>query len=111
MLVVAAALSATALAPLAAANQPPQPTDQPAPAYPFDLRKEQHEGQVTLLFTVTTDGRVTNPVVIQASNWVFRDLALDAVRKWKYTPALKDGRPVSATVNQSIVFTVPDKEA
>jgi len=111
MLLIAAALSATALAPLAAADRPPQATDQPAPAYPFDVRKEQVEGRVTLQFTVTTDGRVANPVVLQASNWVFRDLALDAVKKWKYAPALKDGRPVTATVNQSIVFTVPDKEA
>ncbi len=111
MLVLAATLSATAFIPLAAADQPPQPTDQPAPAYPFDLRKEQCEGQVTLLFTVTSDGRVANPVVVKSSNWVFRDLALNAVRKWKYTPALKDGRPVSAKVSQSFVFVVPEKEA
>jgi len=111
MLLLAAALSATAFSPLAAAVLPPQPIDQPAPAYPFDLRKEQREGQVTLLFTVTADGSVANPVVIQSSNWVFRDLALNAVRKWKYTPALQDGHPVSAKVSQSFVFVVPEKQA
>ncbi len=111
MVLLAAALSATAFSPLASAVQPPQPTDQPAPAYPFDLRKEQCEGQVTVQFTVTADGRVANAVVTQSSNWVFRDLALNAVRKWKYAPALQDGQPVSATVSQSFVFVVPDKQA
>jgi protein TonB len=111
MVLLAAALSATAISPLAAAVQPPQPTDQPAPAYPFDLRKEQREGQVTLLFTVTADGRVANPVVTQSSNWVFRDLVLNAVRKWKYTPAMEDGHPVSAKISQRFVFVVPEKEA
>ncbi len=110
-LLLAAALSATAFAPLAAADQPPRPIDQPSPAYPFDLRKQQFEGQVTLLFTVTADGRVADPVIIQSSNWVFRDLVLNAVRKWKYEPALKDGQPVAAKVSQSFAFVVPEKEA
>ena len=110
VLLLAAALVTAASAPLSATDRPPRPVDLPAPAYPFDLRKEQIEGQVTLQFTVTADGRVADPVVVQSSNWVFRDLALNAVKKWKYTPALKDGRPVSATVSQSFVFVVPEKE-
>ena len=106
----AAALSATAITSLQGADQPPRAIAQPSPAYPFDLRKEQIEGRVTLQFTVTADGRVADPVVVQSSNWVFRDLALAAVKKWKYTPALKDGHAVSATVNQSFTFVVPEKE-
>ncbi len=110
-LLLAAALSAVSITALAAADQPPRPIAQPSPAYPFDLRKEQIEGRVTLRFTVTADGSVADPVVVQSSNRVFRDLAVRAVRKWKYAPALKDGQPVSASVSQSFTFVVPEKEA
>jgi TonB family protein len=111
VLILAAALSATAFTPLAAADQPPRAIAQPSPAYPFDLRKAKFEGEATLMFTVTADGRVADPVVVQASNWVFRDLALAAITRWKYAPALEGGRPVAVKVRQPFIWEMREKAA
>ena len=111
LLVLAAALSASAFAPLSAEDRLPQPVAQPSPAYPFDLRKAQIEGDVLIIFTVTREGQVADPQVVSSSNWVFRDLTLAAIKKWQYTPALKDGHPVSIKVSQSFAFRVPEKDA
>jgi protein TonB len=110
VLILAAALSATAFASLSATDQLPQPLARPSPAYPFDLRKSQKEGEVLLNFIITSEGRVADLAVVKSSNWVFRDLALAAVKNWRYTPALKDGHPVSVKVSQHIVFEVPAKD-
>ena len=111
LLVLAAALSASAFAPLSAEDRLPQPVAQPSPAYPFDLRKAQIEGDVLIIFTVTREGQVADPQVVSSSNWMFRDLTLAAIKKWQYTPALKDGHPVSIKVSQSFAFRVLEKDA
>jgi len=110
-LLLAAALSTTAFASLSAEDRLPQPVSQPSPGYPFDLRKAQIEGDVLIVFTVTAEGTVANPQVVSSSNWVFRDLTLAAIKQWKYTPALKDGRPVSVKVRQPFTFRMPEKDA
>jgi protein TonB len=109
-LFLAAVFCPTAFTSLSAADQPPKAIAQPSPAYPFDLRESQAEGEVQLDFTITAQGRVTDLTVVRSSNWVFRDLALAAVRLWRFTPALKDGHPISVKVSQNIVFAMAEDD-
>jgi len=73
-----------------------EPVSQVSPTYPPELRKAKIEGRVTLAFVVTEDGRVEDPRVENSTRPEFEKPALDAVRRWRFRPGEKDGKPVRA---------------
>jgi len=85
-------------------DQKPRAVYQPAPTYPASLRSRKIDGVVTVLFVVDSNGRVTNAKVEKSSDPAFDKPALDAVRKWKFDPAMKEGRKVSAKMRAPIRF-------
>jgi TonB family protein len=105
---IAAALSVSALNPLSAAVQQATPISQVAPAYSHDLRGSEVEGEVVVSFTITATGRVLNPVVVRSTDRLLEKPTLAAVRKWTFTPAMKDGVAVSERAIQPVAFVMPD---
>ncbi len=83
---------------------PPRPVQQSAPEYPFALRAAGVEGRVTLRFILGVDGRVEEVFVAKSNNPWFERPAMDAVLKWRFTPAQRAGRPVRARVQQEVRF-------
>lgn len=78
---------------------------QSAPTYPPDAARRRIEGTVQLRLIVGTDGSVQSARVVDSiPAGVFDKAALDAVRKWKFSPATVDGSPVVADTNKSIDF-------
>jgi protein TonB len=78
------------------------------PAYPEALRKARVEGAVTLAFVLNESGRVVDPRVENATHKEFEAAALEAIRKWKFKPGLKDGQPVRTYLRQTIRFRLPE---
>ncbi len=72
----------------------PEVISQVAPSYPSELRKAKVEGAVTLVFVLSETGAVEEPRIESASHPQFEKPALDAVRRWRFKPGLKDGQPV-----------------
>ena len=105
---LAAALSVSASIPLSAEETLPKPVMQAAPAYSAQLRRALMEGDVTVYFTITPAGTVANATVVHSTQRVLEQPTLDAVRKWKFTPAIKDGHAVSVQVQQVVAFTIPE---
>jgi TonB family protein len=70
------------------------------PVYPPEAKSAALEGVVTLQAMLLRSGRVVEANVEESSDPVFNDAARRAVLRWRYTPAMKDGKPVS------IYFTV-----
>ncbi len=65
------------------------------PDYPIAARQKGIEGWVDVQFSVGSDGSVRNPTVVGAEpKSIFDSAALQAVRGWKYSPRIKDGKPV-----------------
>ena len=85
-------------------DQKPRAVYQPAPVYPAALRSRKIEGVVSIIFVVGPDGRVTNAKVEKSSDPAFDKPALDAVRKWKFEPGVKEGRKVSFKMRAPIRF-------
>ena len=85
-------------------DQKPRVVYQPAPVYPAALRSRKIDGIVTVIFVVDANGRVANAKVEKSSDPAFDKPALDAVRKWKFEPAMKEGRKVSAKMRAPIRF-------
>lgn len=81
------------------------PLIRTSPLYPPRALSRKLEGQVKVLFTITTDGTVMNPKIIESSpKGVFDRSALRAVRKWKFRKKLVDGQAVAWQSVQTIVF-------
>jgi protein TonB len=51
---------------------------------------------VTLAFVVDTEGRARDIRVVKSLGMGADEKAIQAVEKWKFTPAMRDGRPVNA---------------
>jgi protein TonB len=93
---------------------PPQPVGETraaqvvtpaAPEYPMEAARNQTSGYATVEFTVNPDGSVSNAHVIASQpRRVFDRAAIDAVSRSKFKPALKNGQPVSATLQRRIDF-------
>jgi protein TonB len=62
------------------------------PEYPMRARQRGIEGWVTIQFTISKTGTVTNPVVVASQpRKIFNRAALQAIGRWKYNPKIKDG--------------------
>jgi protein TonB len=85
-------------------DQKPRAVYQPAPVYPAALRSRKIDGVVTVIFVVDANGKVANAKVEKSTDPAFDKPALDAVRKWKFEPAMKEGRKVSAKMRAPIRF-------
>lgn len=112
----AAAAVRVAAAPPKPTTPPPQPKaageTRPAvvlapaaPNYPIQAARNQTSGYAVVEFTVSPDGSVENPHIIESSpRRVFDTAAMEAVRQSKFKPALKDGEPVASTLRRRIDF-------
>lgn len=85
-------------------DQRPRPVHQVAAGYPSELRSRAVEGVVTLIFIVDETGRVANPRVEKSTHPEFEAPALEALRQWKFEPAVKGGKRVSCRMRVPIRF-------
>ena len=77
----------------------------PMPKYPAAALRRNEGGTVLLRVIVGSDGTPTDIDVAQRSG--SRELdraALSAVRKWQFSPATRNGRPVASTVDVPVEF-------
>lgn len=93
--------------PRASADREPSPvaSASPAPAYPPSALRAREEGTVLVRAEIDATGSPTNVGIAKRSN--SRDLdraAVNAVRKWKFEPAMKDGKAVASTVQVPVDF-------
>jgi len=84
----------------------PEPVSQVAPTYPAELRKAKVEGVVTLIFVLDETGRVEDPRVENSTRPEFEKPALEAIRKWRFSPGQKDGQSVRTYIRIPMRFRV-----
>lgn len=76
----------------------------PDPEFSEEARKAKYQGTVVLWVVVGSDGR-THEVRIQRSLGMGLDeKAIEAIRRWTFDPARKDGIPVAVQVNVEVNF-------
>jgi protein TonB len=83
----------------------------PPPPYPTTARRRGWEGEVLLLVNVTAQGEVYNVTVNHSSGYQILDrAALNAVYRWEFQAAQKNGRAVSGQVMVPIRFSIKDAQ-
>jgi len=85
----------------------PEPVSQVSPTYPAELRKAKVGGVVTLVCVLDETGRVEDPRVVNSTRPEFEKPALEAFRKWRFSPGQKDGQPVRTYIRIPVRFTPP----
>ena len=64
------------------------------PHYPSNAANRDIEGYVDIMFDINEMGLTENLRIIHAEpKRVFNKSALNAIKRWKYAPAIKDGKP------------------
>jgi protein TonB len=77
------------------------------PTFPASARERALSGWVDVQFMVMTDGSVSDISVEGADPaGQFEQSATEAVRKWKYRPVLRDGKPINQRTRVRVRFAL-----
>lgn len=79
------------------------------PAYPLTARRKGYEGVVVLRVEVLSDGNPDRIEVRKSSGYAILDeAAYEAVKEWKFKPAMRGDKPIDSWVEIPIRFTLRD---
>jgi protein TonB len=87
------------------ATPPVAADDNRQPDYPAEARAKGLEGQVILKIVVSESGAVTRVEVLRGDE-PFAAAAMAAVKTWRYSPALVEGRPTAVFRIVKIPFRI-----
>jgi protein TonB len=82
----------------------PRALDTPDPEYSEEARKAKYQGTCVLWLVVGPDGKPRDIKVARALGMGLDQKAIEAVRNWKFEPAMKDGKPVAVQINVEVNF-------
>jgi TonB family protein len=84
----------------------PKLISAPSPEYPKSARtgKEPFEGTCVLKIVVDASGMPGDVHVIRSLGQDFDESAIRAVRQYRFTPAMRAGKPVAVAVNLEVSF-------
>ena len=76
----------------------------PDPEYSEEARKVKHMGTVVLWLVVGPDGKPRDIKVLRTLGLGLDEKAIEAVRNWRFEPAMKDNKPVAVQINVEVNF-------
>jgi len=85
---------------------PPKGVYMPDAEYSEKARKKKISGTVLLAMVVLADGTVRDVTVTQSLEPSLDQQAIEAVKRWKFQPATKDGKPVAVHVKAEVSFRI-----
>jgi protein TonB len=77
---------------------------QPDPEYSEEARKAKFQGTCVLWVVVGPDGKPRDIKVARTLGLGLDEKAIEAVKSWRFEPALKDNKPVSVSINVEVSF-------
>jgi len=86
--------------------EPPVPVRTASPKVPREFSEAGKAGLVTVNFVVDEQGSVQDAKVVKTTAEILDAPAVEAVMKWKFKPAKKDGQPYAMRVSIPIKFEI-----
>ncbi len=83
---------------------PPKLIFTPDPEYTPSARNDRVQGVVTVSVNLDVDGIPHDMKVVRGLRPDLDKKAIEAVSKWRFTPAIKDGKPTAVSVNVQVAF-------
>lgn len=80
------------------------------PVYPPEAKARQISGPVTLEITIAEDGKVRDVTEI-SGNSLLASAARAAIRQWRYSPFLLNGKPIEVQKRITVLFKLPYLDA
>jgi TonB family protein len=74
------------------------------PEYSEEARKAKYQGTVTLYIQVDPSGKAVNMRVLHSLGLGLDEKAMEAVKKWRFRPGTKDGKPVTVEAQIEVNF-------
>ena len=87
--------------------RPPAVEKKVDATFPTQGLGTRHQVKVVVRVTVATDGTVVDPEIIESGGPAFDAAVLDAVRRWKFRPALRGDIPVPSRIRIPFLFVPP----
>lgn len=84
------------------------PLKRIAGVLPDAARSQGLQGTVLMLVTIDSQGLVTNVEALTGPE-ILRKPAMDAVRQMQFRPVIRNGHPVTASTDDSVIFSIPGK--
>lgn len=78
------------------------------PVYSDEARRRDVEGVVTVQAEFDTDGGFRFLRVVKGLGYGLDESALEAIKKWRFTPAYRDGQRISIVAQIDITFYLVD---
>jgi len=92
-------------------DAPPKALSTPAPRYPYEAIDDGISGRSTIDFVVTRSGRAAEVAFIEPLDPMLKEAVLEATRRWRFTPAMRNGIPVDSRLRTSVEFRQNQKQA
>jgi protein TonB len=86
-------------------DQPPRPIKMPRPVYPQEAFVKKIEGTVLVEILIDASGNVIRASVVQSIP-ALDQAALQSVYQWRFSPAMKKGRPVATIAQAPVSFRI-----
>jgi TonB family protein len=74
------------------------------PTYPQRLVNDGVMGDVSVQFYIEADGTVSSPTVVGSPPPELAAVTSHAIMQWKFSPGMKDGKPVRVRARQTFKF-------
>lgn len=82
----------------------PKPVYKVSPVYPDILRQRGVQGRVTLAADIDERGNVLAVKVVKSLHPYLDYASVQAVRQWRFEPAIEKGKPVSAILTMEVNY-------
>ncbi len=87
--------------------RPPAVEKKVDATFPTQGLGSRSQVKVVVRVTVATDGTVVDPEIVESGGPAFDAAVLDAVRRWKFRPALRGDVPVPSRIRIPFLFVPP----
>jgi periplasmic protein TonB len=82
----------------------PKALDTPDPQYTEEARNAKTQGTCVLWMIVDAQGHPKDIKVIRGLGYGLDARAIEAVKQWRFQPAMRDGQPVNVQINVEVAF-------
>jgi periplasmic protein TonB len=82
----------------------PQAVSTPDPEYTEEARRSKTQGTCVLWLIVDAEGHPRDIKIVRGLGFGLDTKAIEAVKQWRFEPALKDGKPVNVQISVEVGF-------